>query len=146
MGKDTKVRLMDKDFYFPDYDELNTPKKRTIGDIVDCKGAFDVVVEADIVSISILEGRDKEIRMVELDDGTGVISLKVNQKEKGGEEDMRWRIGMPVRARGNVVESKHGYGYDDGYVMMAKAEEAEILDEDEALVNEEMRCFLCRYV
>jgi hypothetical protein len=121
IGKNTKI--IEKDIDFPSWSELVKPKKRTIANIVGCDGAFDVIVAGDIV---FSEGENKRV----LDDGTGALFLDV-LREKG--ED--FEFGMPVKARGNVVESERGY------VLMA--EEAKIKGEESVMA--EIKNFLCRY-
>jgi ssDNA-binding replication factor A large subunit len=121
IGKNTKI--IERDIDFPSRSELVKPKMRTIANIVGCEGAFDVIVAGDIV---FSEGENKRV----LDDGTGALFLDV-LREKG--ED--FGFGMPVKARGNVVESERGY------VLMA--EEAKI--KGEVSVMAEIKNFLCRY-
>lgn len=124
-GKNTKVCVIENDIDFPSYAELMKPKKRTIEEIIGCEGAFDVIVEGDIVSIS--EEEKKGARV--LDDGTGALFLILREKEE------HILFGMPVKARGNVVES------EEGYVLMA--EEVKIRGEE--FIIEEIKNFLCRY-
>lgn len=125
--EDTNVRVIGDDFGFPGYGELITPKKRSIGEIVSCEGAFDVIVEGNIVSIS--AGATK--RTLVLDDGTGAVFIELRDKEKEG----RIYFGMPVKARGNVVHS------EKGYVLMAE----EVKISGETFIITEMNNFLCRY-
>ncbi|HID20147.1 MAG TPA: hypothetical protein EYP28_04325 [Methanophagales archaeon] len=120
---DKNTKLIEKDIDFPSCSELVKPKKRTIAEIVGCEGAFDVIVAGDIVSS---EKGDKRV----LDDGTGALFLDVL-----GEKGVDIGFGMPVKARGNVVESERGY------VLMA--EEARIKGEE--FVMAELKKFLCRY-
>ncbi len=126
-GKNTKVRVIENDIDFPSHAELMNPKKRTIEEIVGCEGAFDVIVEGNIVSIS--EEEKKGARV--LDDGTGALFLVLREKEK----EERILFGMPVKARGNVVELEGGY--------VLTAEEVKIRGEE--FIIEEMKNFLCRY-
>lgn len=123
-GKNAKVRVIENEIDFPSWVELMKPKKRTIEEIVGCEGAFDVIVEGNIISMA--EEENKKARV--LDDGTGALFLMLREEE-------RILFGMPVKARGNVVES------EGGYVLMA--EEVKILGEE--FIIEEMRNFLCRY-
>ena len=99
------------------------PKKRTIADIVACEGAFDVIVEGDII----FSGEETE--MV-LDDGTGSLLLEL-QSEKRADIG----FGTPIRARGNVVERERSY------LLMAKA----VKIKSEKIVMAEIKKFLCRY-
>lgn len=122
-GKNTRV--IEKDIDFPSWVELMKPKKRTIEEIVGCDGAFDVIVEGNIVSMPEEENKKAPV----LDDGTGALFLMQREKEE------RILFGMPVKARGNVVES------EGGYVLMA--EEVKIRGEE--IIIEEMKNFLCRY-
>ncbi|HIH96644.1 MAG TPA: hypothetical protein HA348_04085 [Thermoplasmata archaeon] len=127
IGRDTKVRIVGDDIAFPRYAELIKPKKRTIGEIVRCEGAFDVIVEGNIVSI--VEKPDG--RTLVLDDGTGAVFLKLKSEEK----EERIYFGMPVKARGNVAHS------GNGYVLMAE----EVKTSGEAFIINEMKDFLCKY-
>ncbi len=124
-GKNTRVCVIEKDIDFPSYAELMKPKKRTIEEIVGCEGAFDVIVEGNIVSIS----EEENNRTLVLDDGTGALFLMLREKEE------HILFGMPVKARGNVVESERGY------VLMA--EEVKIRGKE--FIIEGMKDFLCRY-
>jgi len=125
IGRDTKVRIVGDDIAFPRYAELMKPKKRTIGEIVRCEGAFDVIVEGNIVSIV------EEPNGLVLDDGTGAVFLKLKDKEK----EERVYFGMPVKARGNVAYS------ENGYVLLAE----EIKTSGAAFIITGMKDFLCRY-
>ena len=127
IGKNTKVRVIEEAVDFPGYVELIKPKKRNIGEIVSCEGAFDVIVEGNIVSIS--AGATK--RAMVLDDGTGAVFTELRDKEKEG----RIYFGMPVKARGNVEHS------EKGYVLMAE----EVKISGETFIITEMKNFLCRY-
>jgi uncharacterized protein YdeI (BOF family) len=120
IGKKTRITETNSDF--PSRDVLMKPKKRTIAEVIDCEGAFDVIVEGDIVSS---EGENTWI----LDDGTGALVLVLREKEN----DIGF--GMPVEARGNVVESESGY--------VLRAEEVHIKSEESLL--KDIRSFLCRY-
>jgi len=127
IGKNTNVRVIEDDIGFPGYGELIKPKKRSIGEIVSCEGAFDVIVEGNIVSIS----EDINKRTLVLDDGTGAVFIELRDKEKEG----RIYFGMPVKARGNVMYS------GKGYVLMAE----EVKISGETFIITEMNNFLCRY-
>jgi ssDNA-binding replication factor A large subunit len=132
-GKNTRVRVIEEDIGYPAYTELIKPRKRAIGDIVSCGGAFDIIVEGDIVAIS--EGADTRVLVVErvlvVDDGTGAVFLELRK----GEIEGLISFGLPVRARGNVVSS------EKGYVLMAD----EVTTRDEKFILNEMKNFLCRY-
>lgn len=123
----TNVSVIEDDIGFPGYAELIKPKKRSIGEIVSCEGAFDVIVGGNIISIS--AGATK--RTLVLDDGTGAVFIELRDKEKEG----RIYFGMPVKARGNVVDS------EKGYVLMAE----EVKISGETFIITEMNNFLCRY-
>jgi ssDNA-binding replication factor A large subunit len=127
IGRNTEVRVVGDDMDFPRYAELMKPKKRTIGEIVRCEGAFDVIVEGNIVSI--VEKPDGSTLV--LDDGTGAIFLELRDEEK----EERIYFGMPVKARGNVMYSEKGYVLIVGKVKIS----------GEALIINEMQNFLCRY-
>ena len=127
-GKNTNVRVFEEIIGFPPYAALIKPRKRRIDDIVRCEGAFDVLVEGDIVSVS----EDQNERTLVLDDGTGAVSLVLREKEK----EAHIQFGMPIKARGNVVVSEKG-----SVVLMA--EEIKILGE--AFIIHGMKDFLCRY-
>jgi len=121
IGKNTK--LLDTDIDLPSRSELSKPKNRTIAEIIGCEGAFDVIVEGDIV----FSGEERETI---LDDGTGALLL-VLPSEKG--EDIGF--GTPIKARGNVVESERGY------MLIAKA----VKIKSEKIVMAEIKNFLCKY-
>ncbi len=125
--RNTKVSIIGDDIAFPRYAELIKPKKRTIGEIVRCEGAFDVIVEGNIVSAA----EKPDGRTLVLDDGTGAVFLKLKDEEK--EEHVYF--GMPVKARGNVAYS------ENGYVLIAE----EIKTSGEAFIITGMKDFLCRY-
>lgn len=133
IGKNTSVSVIEKDIYFPSWAELMKPKKRAIEEIFSCEGAFDVILEGDIVSVSPLEKENRK-KMV-LDDGTGAIFLELREKEK--EADISF--GMSVRARGNVVAEES----QNGSVLKLIAEKVKI--SDEKFMIKKMRNFLCRY-
>ncbi|MGB2842831.1 MAG: hypothetical protein WBC40_10240 [Halobacteriota archaeon] len=125
IGKDASV--IEKDIDFPGRAELMKPKQRTIEEIVGCEGAFDVMVEGDIVSVSRNEEKNKRV----LDDGTGAVVLELREKEK--EADILF--GTPVKARGNVVES------EIGYVLIAE----KVKIKGGEFMIKEMKNFLCQY-
>jgi len=127
IGKNTDVGVIEEVIGFPGYAELIKPKKRSIGEIVGCEGAFDVIVEGNMISIS--AGATKRTQV--LDDGTGAVFIELIDKEKEG----RIYFGMPVKARGNVVHA------EKGYVLMAE----EVKISGEAFIITEMNNFLCRY-
>lgn len=126
-GKNTNVREIEEDIGFPSYADLIKPRKRSIAEIVRCEGAFDVIVEGDIVSI--LEEADKRVPV--LDDGTGAVYLVLRERET----EKRISFGLSVRARGNVADS------EKGYVLMA--EEVKIRGEEFILNG--IKNFLCKY-
>lgn len=122
IGKNTY--LQEQDIEFPGYAELSKPKKRTIKDIVGCGGAFDVMVEGDVVS-SAAKGN----RWV-LDDGTGAVFMDI------GEAGVDISFGTPVKTRGDVVEES-----DYEYVLIA--EKVKVIGDE--LVIRALRQFLSRY-
>lgn len=129
IGKETKIRVIEESIDPERYAELIKPKKRSIGEIIRCGGAFDVSVEGNIVSIT--EGGDKNSRTLILDDGTGAVALVLR------EEAIETRIyfGMPVKVRGNVVS------VEEGYVLIAEKIEAVV----EADIIDGLNSFLSRY-
>jgi hypothetical protein len=133
IGKNARVSEIDKDIDFPGWTELTKPKKRMIEEIIGCEGAFDVIVEGDIVSVS-LSGEENRREMV-LDDGTGAVFLRLKEKGKEKEEKERILFGTPVKARGNVV------AVESNYVLIAE----KVKMKGEGIIIEEMKNFLCRY-
>ena len=129
IGKETNVRVIDESIDPARYSELIKPKRRSIGEIIECEGAFDVFVEGNIVSI--IEGSDRNSRRLILDDGTGAVALVLR------EEAIKARIyfGIPVNVRGNVVS------VEDGYVLMTKEIKAVV----EANIIDGLNSFLSRY-
>ena len=129
IGKETKIRVIEESIDPERYAELIKPKKRSIGEIIRCGGAFDVSVEGNIVSIT--EGGDKNSRTLILDDGTGAVALVLR------EEAIETRIyfGIPVKVRGNVVS------VEEGYVLIAEKIEAVV----EADIIDGLNSFLSRY-
>jgi ssDNA-binding replication factor A large subunit len=127
IGNGTNVHVIEGDGGFPSSAALQKPKKRTIGDVVGCEGAFDVIVEGTIVSIT----AEQDTRTVVLDDGTGAIFLVLRDKEK----EAHISFGMAVKARGNVVAA------ENGYAVMAE----DVRISSEAFVITEMKKFLCKY-
>lgn len=130
IGKEARVNVIDKDIDFPSRAELATPKKRTIEEIIGCEGAFDVILEGDVVSTS----RSEKERGMILDDGTGVVFVEL--KEKGKEEKESISFGTPVKTRGNVVMAGK-----NSYVLMAE----KVKVKGERMIIEEMKNFLSRY-
>ncbi len=130
IGKNATVSIIDKDIDFPSWTELMKPKERTIGEIVSCEGAFDVILEGDVVStpLSWKEGRRKVI----LDDGTGAVFVELKEKEK----EASISFGTPVTARGNVVIVGK-----NRYVLIAE----EVKVKSEGMIIEKMKSFLSRY-
>ncbi|MBE0516897.1 MAG: hypothetical protein IBX41_05840 [Methanophagales archaeon] len=126
-GENTNVREIEEDISFPSYADLIKPRKRSIAEIVRCEGAFDVIVEGEIVSI--VEEAAKRVPV--LDDGTGAVYLVLRERET----EKRLTLGLSVRARGNVVDS------EEGYVLMA--EEVEMRGEEFILNG--IKNFLCKY-
>ncbi len=127
IGNGTNVDVIEGDGGFPSSAALQKPKKRTIGDVVGCEGAFDVIVEGNIVSIT----AEQDTRAMVLDDGTGAVFLVLRDKEK----EAHISFGMAVKARGNVVAAEKGYA--------VIAEDVRI--SSEAFVITEMKKFLCKY-
>lgn len=127
VGKDTKVRVIEDASVFPSSAVLQKPKKRAIGEVVRCEGAFDVIVEGNIVAIS----AEQNNRTFVLDDGTGAVFLVLRDKEK----EAHISFGMAVKARGNVVES------ENGYALMAE----DVRLSSDAFILNEMKNFLCKY-
>jgi hypothetical protein len=127
IGEDSNVHVIEAAGGFPSSLALQKPKKRTIGEIVRCEGAFDVIVEGNIVSISV----EQDTRTLVLDDGTGAVFLVLRDKEK----EAHISFGMAVKARGNVVES------GNGYALMAE----DVRLSSDALMVNEITKFLCKY-
>jgi hypothetical protein len=127
IGDGTNVDVIEGDGGFPSSEALQKPKKRTIGDVVGCEGAFDVIVEGNIVSIT----AEQDTRTWVLDDGTGAVFLVVRDKEK----EAHISFGMAVKARGNVVAA------ENGYAVMAE----DVRISSEVFVITEMKKFLCKY-
>ncbi|MCK4731391.1 MAG: hypothetical protein KAT65_02935, partial [Methanophagales archaeon] len=136
IAKNTSVSVIENYIGFPSWTVLMKPKKRTIEEILDCEGAFDVILEGDIVSVSQPRGEGNRKRIV-LDDGTGALFMEFEEQKKEQETDISF--GMPVRARGNVVaeESKNGL------VLKLIAEKVKI--SREAFMIRKMKNFLSRY-
>jgi len=136
IGKNTSVSIVENYISFPSWTVLMKPKKRAIGEILNCEGAFDVILEGDIVSVSQLRDEGNRKRIV-LDDGTGALFMEFEEQKKEQEADISF--GMPVRARGNVVavESKNGLA------LKLIAEKVKI--SREAFMIRELRNFLSRY-
>ena len=128
MGKDATVHVIGDDVAFPSYTALIKPKPRTIGEVVTCEGAFDIIVEGNIVSIA----EDADRRSLVLDDGTGAVFLMLGD----GNKEARISFGMQVKVRGNVIESENG-----SYVLVAE----QVRSSSEAFVLHEMKYFLCKY-
>jgi hypothetical protein len=127
VGKDTNVLVIEDASGFPSSAALRKPKKRAIGELVRCEGAFDVIVEGNIVEIS----AEQNNRTFVLDDGTGAVFLVLRDKEK----EAHISFGMAVKARGNVVES------ENGYALMAE----DVRLSSDAFILNEMKNFLCKY-
>jgi len=134
IGRNTSVSVIEEEIDFPGWTELMKPKKRAIEEIVSCEGAFDVILEGDIVSVSPI-GKENRKKML-LDDGTGAVFLELREKEK----EAGILFAMPVRARGNVVAEEP----QNGYVLKLIAEKVKM--SDEKFMIKEMRNFLCRYM
>ncbi len=115
------TNLYEAGVHFPDYNELNKPQKRTIGDIIRCRGAFDVIVEGDIL--------DDGDRLV-IDDGTGALVLVLRP-----EDEQLLAFGTPVTVRGNVVVMGEEY--------VLKEESLRI--KDSRLLLSELVSFMARY-
>ena len=134
IGKNARVSEIDKDIDFPSWAELMRPKKRTIEEIIGCEGAFDVIVEGDIVPISLSEKENRRRRV--LDDGTGAVFVELREKGKEKEEKESILFGTPVKTRGNVVIAGK-----NSYVLIAE----KVKVKGEGMIIEEMKNFLCRY-
>jgi len=136
IGKNTSVSAIENYIGFPSWTVLMKPKKRVIGEILNCEGAFDVILEGNIVSVPHSQEEGNRKRMV-LDDGTGALFLEFEEHKK--EQGAGISFGMPVRARGNVVaeESKNGLA------LKLIAEKVKI--SREAFMIRELNNFLSRY-
>jgi len=121
-----KTQLQEQTIDFPSYAELRKPKKRTIKEILGCCGAFDVIVEGDIVSSSAEEHKNRSV----LDDGTGAVYLDF------GANSTDIAFGTPIKIRGNVVAESEGE-----YVLIA--EKVKLTGGE--LVIRELKNFLARY-
>jgi len=121
-----KTQLQEQAIDFPGYAELRKPKKRTIKDIVSCCGAFDVIVEGDIVSSPAEEHKNRSV----LDDGTGAVYLD------SGANRTDIAFGTPIKVRGNVVAESKGE-----YVLIAE----KVKVTEGGLVIRELKHFLSRY-
>jgi len=121
-----KTQLQEQAIDFPGYAELRKPKKRTIKDIVGCCGAFDVIVEGDIVSSPAEEHKNRSV----LDDGTGAVYLD------SGANRTDIAFGTPIKVRGNVVAESKGE-----YVLIA--EKVKVTGGE--FVIRELKNFLARY-
>lgn len=127
ISKTTRVRVIEAGSSFPGNAELLKPKQRSIGEILSCGGAFDILVEGDILTIS----GGGAARELIVDDGTGALVLEIQEKELEG----LLSFGSPVRVRGNVVSSGAGY----------RLKAAEIELRGEKFILTEIMNFLCRY-
>ena len=127
IGRNTELR--EKNIYFPAYDELNKPQRRDIGDIIRCQGAFDVIVEGDIVGVA----GDKVL----VDDGTGALFMVLNGDKDSSVKRLSFSLsfGTPVIARGNVMLRSGEY--------ILTARELKIKDDKDVL--EELMEFMARY-
>ncbi len=142
IGRGTK--LVDTEILFPGYEELNKPHKRRIKDIIMCHGAFDVIVEGDILlRAGTRTGTDRSTGTVEemmIDDGTGALFLffQVDNKRHTNISDAEARrlsFGTPVIVRGNVIMR------DGRYVLMAEG----IRRKDNNDLMEGLMEFMARY-
>ncbi len=123
-GRNTN--LYEAKVHFPDYNELNKPHKRTIGDIIRCRGAFDIIVEGDIL--------DDGDRMV-VDDGTGALVLVLQQvSQQVSQPEQLLSFGTPVIVRGDVILRNE-------YVLIAKS----LRQKDNRLLLSELVSFMARY-
>ncbi len=134
IAKNTSVNIIEKEIDFPGWNELMKPKKRAIEEIFTCEGAFDVILEGDILSVS-QPGEENRRKML-LDDGTGAVFLELREREK----EAGILFAMPVRARGNVVAEES----QNGSVLKLIAEK--VKKSDEKFMIKEMRNFFCRYM
>ena len=131
MGRNARVSAVESNLYFPSRTELMKPKKRKIDEILGCEGAFDVILEGDIVSVPL--SREENRGEIVLDDGTGAVFLELLGKEK----DNIMLFGMSIKARGNVIAEESR----NGYVLLAE----KVKIKDEGIIIKEMKNFLCRY-
>jgi hypothetical protein len=131
VGASASIRVLGTDIEFPTYAELIKPRMMQIGELLRGDGAFDVLIEAAVVSVSASAEKSQGDRTVTADDGTGAISLIVGDKEQGE----LIRFGTGLRARGNAVRS------GGGCVFMAE----DVKEQNEAILIHEMKSFLCRY-
>jgi hypothetical protein len=129
VGASASLCVLGTDIEFPSFAELAKPRMMQIGELFRGEGAFDVLIEAAVVSVSAEKSQGD--RTVTVDDGTGAISLIVQDRGQGE----LIRFGMGLRARGNAVCS------GDGCVFMAE----EMKEQSEAILIHEMKSFLCRY-
>jgi hypothetical protein len=129
LGTSARIGVLGTDIAFPAFAELTKPRMMQIGELLSGDGAFDVLIEVAVVSVSVEKSQGD--RTVTVDDGTGAISLIV--RDRGQEELIRFGIGL--RARGNAVCS------DNGCVFMAE----EVKEQSEAILIHAMKSFLCRY-
>jgi hypothetical protein len=135
LGASASIRVLGAEIEFPAFAELTKPRMMQIGELLSGDGAFDVLIEAAVVSVSVSvpvsAEKSQGNRTVTVDDGTGAISLIVRDKV----QEELIRFGMGLRARGNTVCS------GDGCVFMAE----EMKEQSEAILIHEMKSFLCRY-
>ncbi|MCD6210381.1 MAG: hypothetical protein J7J01_05755 [Methanophagales archaeon] len=125
IGRNTELR--ERNIYFPTYDELNKPQRRDIGDIIRCQGAFDVIVEGDIVGMA----GDRVL----VDDGTGVLFMALDDDSGVKRLSLSLSFGTPVIARGNVMVR------GSEYILMAR----ELKIKDDKHLLEELMEFMARY-
>ena len=109
------------------YDELDKPLRRDIGDIIRCQGAFDVIVEGDIVGMA----GDRVL----VDDGTGVLFMALDDDSGVKRLSLSLSFGTPVIARGNVMVR------GSKYILMAR----ELKIKDDKHLLEELMEFMARY-
>lgn len=134
MGRNARVSAVESNLYFPSRTELMTPKMRKIDEILGCEGAFDVILEGDIVSVPL--SREENRGKIVLDDGTGAVFLELIGKEKENKDNIML-FGMSIKARGNVIAEESR----NGYVLLAE----KVKIKDERIIIKEMKNFLCRY-
>ncbi|HDS46222.1 MAG TPA: hypothetical protein ENN68_09120 [Methanomicrobia archaeon] len=131
VGASANLHVLGTDIEFPSFAELNKPRMMQIGELLCGDGAFDVLIEAAVVSTSTPAENSPGERMVRVDDGTGVLALIV--RDRADEELIRF--GMGLRVRGNAICS------GGGCVFMAEA----VKEQSAAILIQAMQSFLCRY-
>ena len=129
VGASARLSALGADIEFPAFAALIKPRMMQIGELLHGDGACDVLIEGAVISVSAEKSQDDQT--VTVDDGTGAISLFVQDRTEGA----LIRFGMGLRARGNAVCS------DESCVFMAEA----LQEQSVAILIQEMKSFLCRY-